>query len=305
MKVLVIKPSSLGDIVHGLQVMESFRTQRPDLEIHWVVRTEFARLVSACKTVDRTIPFERSTPVNGFLKVCHQIKQQQYDLVLDMQGLLRSAIWLFLAKGNYKWGRKDSREGAGVFYSKKPEIPLGYPDVHAIEILLRFSEAFGLKPVLKGNLSFETKQCSAKIPKDFVLIFPDSRRKEKIWPHFPELIRRLLKKGRIVVLAGNHCTIEIPETANLPFYNLIGKTEIFELPDLIEKSSVVVCNDSGPMHLSAAMGKSVFALFGPTDPVKYGPFPLSSPSNTILQSDGSNWNHLSVDKVLNKFYEKH
>lgn len=305
MKVLVIKPSSLGDIVHGLQVMESFRIQRPDLEIHWVVRSEFASLVSACKTVDRIISFERATPVNGFLKVCHQIKQYHYDLVLDMQGLLRSAIWLFLAKGNGKWGRKDSREGAGFFYSNKPELPLGYPRTHAIEILLGFSKAFGLKPVLKGNLSFEMKQLPHSIPKNFVLVFPDSRRKEKIWPHFPELIRRLLKRGKSVVLAGNHCTVEISDTINPSFFNLIGKTEVFELPDLIAKSSVVVCNDSGPMHLSAAMGKPVFALFSPTDPIKYGPFPLSSPNNTVLQSDSPDWKHPSVDQVFTKFIAKY
>jgi heptosyltransferase-1 len=82
------------------------------------------------------------------------------------------------------------------------------------------------------------------------------------------------------------------------FHNLIGKTSLLELPLIIQKATIVVANDSGPMHIAAAMSKPLLALFGPTDPLQYGPYPLNSPFNNVALSESGRIEALSANAVL-------
>jgi ADP-heptose:LPS heptosyltransferase len=118
-----------------------------------------------------------------------------------------------------------------------------------------------------------------------ILVFPDSGEHNKRWNGFSELTALLIREaGRKVVWAGSNylpCRESFPEGT---FVNLTGNTSLTSLPALLTKADWVISNDSGPMHLSAAMGLKTIGLFGPTDPRQYGPYPVKSPTNYTIQA---------------------
>src|ERR1700749_4712527 len=106
-EMLIIKPSALRDIVHGLQVAASIKAQRPEWRISWIVRDIFSPLVRACTAVDRVYVFRRHEGVRGFSRMMREVRKSEFDVVLDFQGLLRTAIMAKWARGKRKVGRAD------------------------------------------------------------------------------------------------------------------------------------------------------------------------------------------------------
>lgn len=111
-KVLILKTSSLGDIMHGLQFAQTLKENDPGIEITWVVRSQFEPLVRASSAVDKTITFFRTGGVSGFISLCRTLRQRYYDVVLDLQGLARSGFDLFQQSASQGWeerceGRSD------------------------------------------------------------------------------------------------------------------------------------------------------------------------------------------------------
>ena len=143
-RLLVIKPSSLGDIVHGLQVVQSVARRFPECRITWVARDRFAPLVEAAPFVHEVVHFQRKNGWRGILDVMKTLHAGNFDAVWDMQGLLRSGLMAAAAKSPVKWGRRDSREGAGLF-SRKVKLPTGEGPHHAIPVLLEFTRTLGVE----------------------------------------------------------------------------------------------------------------------------------------------------------------
>src|SRR3954468_4493797 len=152
--ILIIKPSSLGDIVHALQVATSLKAQSSDLRISWVVREIFAPIVRACEAVDHVYVFERNAGAKGFLRLSKEIRKKQFDYVFDMQGLLRTGLMTSRAHAKHKVGRTDAREWSSLFYNQRVPLPPEGKKSHALEILLQFCTVLDLKPELKGTLKF-------------------------------------------------------------------------------------------------------------------------------------------------------
>jgi heptosyltransferase-1 len=308
-ELLIIKPSSLGDIVQGLQVAASLRAQRSDLRISWIVREMFAPIVRACEAVDRVFVFERAGGAKGFLKLMKQVRATKFDYVFDMQGLLRTGLMTKRVRAKHKVGRSDAREMAGIFYQEKVPLPPDGRRSHALDILLQFCPVLGAKPELRGTLRFrEVDSLHLKFAdgrggaKPFV-IFPDSRRADKKWGGFKQLTDMILRedKSRKVVWAGNNF---VPDRGAFPeaqFLNLTGNTSLVSLPALIRKADWVLSNDSGPMHLAAALGVRVFAIFGPTDPRLFGPYPIGGPLNHVIQAPLGDLKLLTVRDVYTRF----
>lgn len=302
---LIIKPSSLGDVIHGLQVVQTLREQLA-LRISWVIQHQLAPLLEACPTVDEVYPFYRDGGLSAFYRLIRSIRQKRYDAVLDLQGLARSGLLTFWAKSARKIGRRDAREGVRLCYNEQISLPQAGQKAHAIDILLQFCPCFGLAPQLKGKLCFQTQPSLDALTlthlfaKQPILLFPNSRRPEKRWALFPALTDQLLRTfpHKTVVWAGQEV---LPERIDWPrdrFYNLIGKTTLTDLPLLIKAASVVVSNDSGPMHLTAALQKPLIALFGPTDPNQYGPYPLSQLQHQVLKARLGKMEYLEVKEIL-------
>ena len=308
-ELLIIKPSSLGDIVHGLQVATSLKAQCDDLKISWIVREMFAPLVRVCTAVDRVFVFERAGGAKAFLKLMAQVRKTKYDYVFDLQGLLRTGLMTSRTLAKHKVGRTDAREMAGLFYDQKVPLPPEGRRSHALDILLQFCPVLGAKPVLKGKLQFrEAESLNLKFVDGRggakpILMFPDSRRAEKRWGGFKQFTEILLREDRTrkVVWAGNNY---LPDRNAFPpaqFLNLTGNTSLVSLPALIKRADWVITNDSGPMHLAAALDVRTFGIFGPTDPQLFGPYPLNGPTNFVVQAPVGDLKLLPAKDVYARF----
>lgn len=306
--VLIIKPSSLGDIVHGLQVAASMKEQRPDLRISWIVRDIFAPLVRSSEVVDRTYVFRRDGGVVAFFRLMREVRETEFDYVFDLQGLLRTGFMTFRARGKKKVGRTDAREASGFFYDEKVPLPPQGERSHSIEKLLQFCRVLNVEPELRGRIGFRDvsglnlSHLEGKSGR-FILMFPDSRRADKRWLGFKQLTELILREDRRrrVVWAGNNYVND--KNAFMPeqFLNLTGNTSVVTLPALVQRASCVVSNESGPMHLAAALGVPLLAVMGASDPRVLGPYPLPSPTNHVVQAPVGDLKLLTAKDVLGRF----
>lgn len=302
---LVIKPSSLGDIVHGLQVLQTVARARPDLRISWVVRERFAGLVQAAPFIHETIIFRRRDGFRRFVRLLGELRRRRFDAVWDMQGLLRSGLMTAAVRSPQKWGRPDAREGAGFFYDRRVDAPAGAGPHHALEILLPFARTAKVEPALSFPLELKLESAYpwrtffSGDPRNNVVIFTDSRGAEKTWTGFAALTQLILEtmpERRVAWCAGQR--VAPPFTAPAErFLNLTG-CPLDEMIALVRQPSVFVGNDSGPMHLAAASGNRVLAIFGPTSARRFGPFPPDSRSHHAIEAPGGRLAELKPDVVL-------
>lgn len=308
-ELLIIKPSSLGDIVHGLQVATSLKAQVKHLRISWVVREIFAPIVRACEAVDQVYVFERNAGAKGFMKLTKELRKKTFDYVFDMQGLLRTGLMTSRVLATKKVGRSDAREFSGVFYNEKVPLPPNGKNSHALDILLQFCTALAAKPELQGTLKFREvdslhlRFADARGGGKPIVMFVDSRRAEKTWGGFKQLTELILResKTRKVVWAGASYVHDRGSFPPDQFFNLTGNTSLVSLPALVKRADWVIANDSGPMHLAAALGVRVVGIFGPTDPQLFGPYPLSAPTNFVVQAPVGDLKLLSAKEVYSKF----
>lgn len=304
MKVLIIKPSSLGDIIHGLQVAQSIKEQLPNCTIDWVVRERFFDIVDSCNTIDDIFIYYRKDGLSAFKKLIKQIRQKQYDFVFDFQGLLRSGIMTLFSRGKKKVGRADAREYSGFCYQQKVSLPKGEKPFHAVDILLQFLPVLGLKAEIVGHLQYQTEDLTL-VDKRLafchpIVIIPSSRDAKKEWQGFAELTDKILTTfpDEFVCWDG-HIKIESGKFAQHPrFVNTTSKTNIRQMISLIAQARMVIANDSGPMHLAAAMKKPVIGIFGPTSAKRFGPYPPTRDTNVVITAPNNDLTKLSADTVF-------
>jgi ADP-heptose:LPS heptosyltransferase len=304
-RLLVIKPSSLGDIVHGLQVVSSLKEQIAGLHVTWVVRELFAPLVSACPKVDETLVFRRGDGLRGLWAMRRELRARQYDVVMDLQGLLRSGLMTRWARAPRKLGRSDAREGSRFFYDAAAPLPAQDKQSHALEILLQFAPLLGARAELGAPLVFrpsgvfagEAFFASGPAP---VVMFPESRRVEKRWPGFAELTGLMLAADPAlrIVWSGSERMDDRGVFPAERFLNLTARTPLSAMPTVITLAGAVVANDSGPMHVAAALGKRTLAIFGPTAPELFGPYPLSCPRHQVVRAPEGDLARLTAAEVL-------
>ncbi len=308
-QLLIIQPSPLRDIVHGLQLAASLKAQQPELRISWIVRDIFAPLVRICEVIDEVHVFRRSEGVRGFFQLMREVRKTRYDAAFDLQGLLRTGLMIWQARAVRKFGRSDSREGAAFFYPHKVPLPADGAQSHALEIQLQFCTVLGAEPQLRGELRFRE---AADLALGFIegrrgqkpiLIFPDSRRAERTWNGFRQMTDLLLRDGtgRKVIWAGNNPVSYRERAPEGQFLNLTGNTSVVSLAALVRRAEWVICNDSGPLHLAAALKVKTLGLFGPTDPRRFGPYPLNSPTNHVMQAPVGDLRLLTARDVYARF----
>ena len=298
MQILIIKPSSLGDVVHTLRVAKQIIDNIPAVSIDWVIKSELEPILAVSGIVRRNFLYQRTGGIRAYLSLVKQIRIQKYNLVLDLQGLLRSAILLRFAHSQNKIGVADGREFSTFLYKSIGESSRK-TEIHAIDRLVPFLNHLGLDnwnrelPLTfpKSEISPSTHQYIGE--KDFILLFPESRRQEKVWPHFLKLSKSLTKYSRLsIVIAGNNRDESYPDTIDLR-----GRIHLAELPALIDRASVIVSNDSAPLHIASSLKKPLVALFGPTSAKRYGPYPQNSEQNIILIAQEKNLERITVEQV--------
>jgi ADP-heptose:LPS heptosyltransferase len=174
------------------------------------------------------------------------------------------------------------------------EFPPGGKTAHALDILKKFLPAVGLEETELRPLSFRDEGPVLAIPCPYFLLFPHSRQPEKEWPHFLSLTKCLLEHTSVVWAGDREISVPFKHPR---FFNLMGQTRLSELPGLVKNACGVVANDSGPMHLAAALGKRLVALFGPTSPERFGPYPAGSPLFSVLKSEDGKMDSLNPQTV--------
>ncbi len=214
-----------------------------------------------------------------------QARQEQYDLVIDLQGLMRSALFAWLARGAFTVGVLDRREGGSALYDLAVERP--GPKSHAVDWYLSVARAIGLdtkmdfdwlpeKPAIAAELRRKWRVEGAR----WVVLCPGARWDNKVWPlnSFVELSRKLLHQHpdvKLVVLGGREDVARGQILHGVDpdrVLDLTGCTSLTEMVEWIRLAEVTVTNDTGPMHVAAALGKPVVAFFGPTSPERTGPY---------------------------------
>lgn len=308
MRILVIKPSSLGDIICALPVAQSIREQCPSAEISWVVKERFAEIVRRCPTVNGDIILFRHQAglrgLRGLLQTIRDVGRLEFDAVLDFQGLLRSGLMTHAARAPVKVGSPWSREGSRYACTHLCGSPETGEESHAIEKLLQFLPCLGFRPELQGPIEIAGESPDHLDPRlqrqDLIVMIPNSRGAHKEWPYFPELTRRLTDAlPDQTIVWDSHLRWDDPELAYPDrFVNLTSRSGLLEMVELLRRARLVIANDSGPLHIAAALGRPTLGLFGPTSPRRFGPYPMTLARNNVLTAPDGQLSRLSPETVL-------
>lgn len=291
--ILIIKPSSFGDIIQALPVAARLREAAPHATICWLVNTQYRRLLEGNPCVDRLILFPRhlwkpagtlARATASFVSICRGLYGGGFDAVLDLQGLLRSAVFTAATVSPIRAGFANAREGASRLYNVKVRVP--DPEMHAVERYLLVPAALGCTgrgvsfPLGTGQAQRDwAAGVLAGLPgrdrAPRVGLSVTGRWQSKRWPlaSFAKLGDRAAAAGASVVAIGAW-EGEGAAAAGLmkrPARAVDG-VDPLGMAALLEGLDVLVTNDSGPMHLAAAVGTPVVALFGPTNPRRTGPW---------------------------------
>ncbi len=295
-KILIIKPSSLGDVVHSLPFLNALRERFPKAEIHWVIAKGFEDLLTGHPMVKRIWVVNKDmwkklsqirSSIYEIRILLRELRKERYDIVIDLQGLLRSGVITRATGSPLRIGFEEAREGSRFFYTSKIE---GGKDIHAVDRYLKIAAFLGCDitevcfPLpLYADSSLVTRY---SLPSDdYAVMVPGARWKTKRWPpeKFGELSSLLPIKTLIVGGRGDKSIAkEILASPGSKSISLVGRTDLKGLIEIIRGARFIVSNDSGPMHIAAALGIPVFAIFGPTDPLRTGPY---GEGHTIIRED--------------------
>lgn len=297
-RILIVKPSSLGDVIHALPVLDGLRRQYPDAKIDWVIGTPFVSLLSGHPQLDEIIEFDRRrfgrlwrspAAASDFYRFIQRLRNNRYDLVIDLQGLFRTAFIAWASGTPVRIGFRDSREGAPMFYTHR--LPGGSGDIHAVDRNLQVRDLLGLphgEAVFSLAVRESDRDAAIKLltpigplaSRQIVAFVPGARWPTKRWStsQFAETIDQVSDSDnhyKCVLLGG-------PDEAGLgedivarccshPL-DLTGKTSLRELIALIERADLVVCQDSAAAHLAVALHRPLVCITGPTNPHRTGPY---------------------------------
>lgn len=307
MRILIVKPSSLGDIIQALRVAQSIRDQLPEAVISWVVRDRFAEVIRRCPAVNGDlIEFNRTNWLRGAPGLFREIRSREFDVVFDFQGLLRSGLMTLAARSPLKLGHHLCREGSQLSYSRLVPLPPDGRDSHHIDLMLHFLPEIGLRAELTSPIRL---QCEPPYHVDSrlheirpVVLLPNSREPSREWPYFADLAERILQSDSHAAVAWDTNLPFTPPASlvNERFINLSQKTGLMDLVGLLSIARLVIANDSGGTHIAAALGVPVLSLHGPTSACKSGPFPQGNGTNHVLEAANGDLSQLKTDMVLEK-----
>ena len=316
-KILLIKLSAVGDVVHTIPVLNKLRRRYPMAQLDWLVTPAIAELLRHHPAITNIIEFEREawstpwrlTPFTSYARLAAKLRAAAYDLVVDMHGQFRTAaltlatgaparigfdrprasVWDASPRKFPEQARKHAWQGAreGSWLAYTHHIPVPTLDLHAVDRYLNVGQILGLDGE-PADFSFPIPRSAVSRVEallaehgaehgEIVIMAPGTVWETKHWgsDKFAEVARHFLSKDSAVVLIGSQRERVVCEevVALAPgVIDLAGMTALSELAALIQRSTISITNDSGPMHLAVALDRPVISIFGPTDPVWIGPY---------------------------------
>jgi 3-deoxy-D-manno-octulosonic-acid transferase/heptosyltransferase-1 len=302
-KILLVKLSAIGDVIHTLPALNALRRHYPSARITWLVEEAAADAVTGHRALDRVLISRRKTWVRGLASpraAAHMrktaaffkhLRDTRYDLILDFHGLLKSGLLVSLARGKRKIGfgkGMEHMEHSHLFLNER--IPAVSMEHHALDRQLMLLDALGIRcdrivydlPIRDSDRdTAELLLSSAGIPphRPYVAVNPGAKWATKLWSpaRFAELADRLIRKHSVgIVFTGSRedagTVADIRARMRTDAAVLAGRTTLKVLGAVYENAACVLSTDTGPMHLAAAVGTPVAALFGPTAPWRTGPY---------------------------------
>jgi heptosyltransferase I len=290
-RVCIIKPSSLGDVVHAYPVLAGLRGLWPDARIAWVVNRGLRGLLDGHPDLDEVIPFDRAkvklrpegmTSIARFLA---DLRGRRFDLAIDLQGLLRSGLMALATGAPVRVGLADSREGSRFCYTHR--IESGPGRTHAVDKLLEVARAFGAdvsRPTFRVPIGPKdatwADEMLAEVQRPIVAVNVGARWLTKRWPpaSFADVARRAaLEREAGLVLVGSPEDRPLVEELKaglgpIPSLDLCGQTSLPRLAAVASRVDVFLSNDTGPLHLAAATGSKVLGIYTCTSPSRTGPY---------------------------------
>lgn len=296
-RILLVKPSSLGDVVHALPVLHALRKRYPHAKIDWLIGSAFAPLLENNPDLSEPILFDRNKygrrgfnvgVARDFARFSAALRRRRYDLVIDLQGLFRSGFLTWLTGAPVRIGFADAREAAVCFYTHK--LPLVPINTHAVDRNMRMGQMlgfafepvhfeFGLDETVRTETSQLLRESGIADSQSFFAVAPGARWETKRWPasYFVQAIELIRQQSgiRCVLTGGPDDAVlcdQIAKESGLKTVSLAGKTSIRQMIAVLERAALVLCLDSAPMHIAAALGRPLICLTGPTNPARTGPY---------------------------------
>jgi lipopolysaccharide heptosyltransferase II len=311
LKILILKPSSLGDVIQALPVLRLLKLHFRDAQIYWWIDSALAPLLEGDPDLAGVVRFERqrwAAPQYWpeMARCVRWMREQKFDWVIDLQCLVRSGAFAWLANGQLLVGLDEVREGARGFYDVA--VRRASFHTHAVDWYLAVLPRLGVpvhnhfvwlpeRPEIAAevkrkwpvapSVGVQASACPGDTRKRelqpgtcWIALQPGARWGNKRWPaeNFAGLVRALAQKfpeARFAILGaaedksiGDIIARAEPERS----LNLCGQTSLPEMVEWLRLCDLMVTNDTGPMHAAAALGKLLVALFGPTEPRRTGPY---------------------------------
>ncbi len=284
-RILIVRLGSLGDIIHAVPAAAAIRRAFPQARIDWLVDVRHCELLELVTVVNRRIPIETSR-FGSVVDAVREMRHARYEAVLDLQGLLKSAVLARLSGASRVVGFPSEllrERAARMFYTETA----GEPASHVIEKNMSMLKAIGIRmPEIAFPLDDRNPGIAADarsrlgVPagRRFALINPGAAWPNKRWPpvYFAEVARALSARHglRSLVLWGPgeeqlaHDVVAASDGAAAAS----APTTVADLVSLARASALMISGDTGPMHIAGAVGTPLIGIFGPTDPHRNGPW---------------------------------
>jgi lipopolysaccharide heptosyltransferase I len=291
-RIAIIKPSALGDIVHSLPVLTALRQRFPAAHLTWIVNRGFEPLLDGHPDLDATLAFDRRSNRPGlfhassaYVNFFRHLYASRFDLVIDLQGLLRSGVMTLATGSPRRVGLSSAREGARWFYTDVVPVP-DAEHCHAVDRYWRVAEALAAGEGPKQfrlPVSGAAREWAAALlspwPRPWLSVGVGARWPTKRWPpaHFATLAARAQQQfGGTIFFVGARDEVELADAAarrlSGPFRNLTGQTTLPQLTALLSHVDAMLANDTGPLHLAAGLGRPVVAPYTCTKVLLNGPY---------------------------------
>jgi lipopolysaccharide heptosyltransferase I len=292
-RIAFVKPSALGDVVHSLPVLTALRTRFPAAHITWVINSAYEPLIRNHPDLTDTLAFDRGVFKRGaWESLCYaagfaaELRRRRFDLVIDLQGLLRTGLMCLATGARRRVGFANAREGSRFAYTHKIRVP-DADRIHAVDRYWRVAEFLGaggpkrfrvpLDPAEVGEARAEL----AGRPRPWVAVAVGAKWVTKRWPteHFAEVLNRMRAAfGGTAVFVGagddSAWSQEVIRGTGIPACtaDFTGRTSLPRLAALLSLCDAVLGNDTGPLHLAAALGVPCVAPYTCTRVTLHGPY---------------------------------
>ncbi len=283
-KVLIVKMSSIGDVIHTMIPVATLKKNRPEYEILWLVKEHIYKILTFFPYIDGIIEVKKE---ESFLKLIKKVRIKDFDIAIDFQGLIKSGLITFLsgAKLRIGYGKREAREPlSSIFYNVRMD---GIKEKHIIDKSISLLRPLNIEKkdiVKKIKFKFPEnlkRDVEKKIKKNFgekkfIILNPGGMWHTKRWDpkRFGELSKLIREKFKfeIGIIFGKDEKIFAEKIKNIaPFVTLVN-LNLEELFYFISMCEIYVGGDTGPTHMASILNKKCLALFGPTSPYRNGPF---------------------------------